>query len=225
MLAHAAPFIAWLLLMILPWGAAAWMYALRSVVGAALLLALRPWRWYAPPSLRHVPLALGCGGVVFVAWVIGETPWFERTFPALQEAYLRFGSDFRRFGQLPTALPATPFAPGTCGWPLAGVRLLGSGLVIAPIEEFFWRGFVYRALIAQPFVRVDPGRFRLWPFIVTTALFALEHDRWLAGAVAGMAYGLLMIRTRDIWAAAIAHSVTNLLLGAYVLSTGAYGFW
>ena len=48
---------------------------------------------------------------------------------------------------------------------------------------------------------------------------------FLVGILAGLAYGLLLIRTRDIWAAVTAHVVTNLLLGFYVLVMGAYGFW
>jgi membrane protease YdiL (CAAX protease family) len=42
---------------------------------------------------------------------------------------------------------------------------------------------------------------------------------------AGAVYGLLAVRTGDIWAAALAHGLTNLALGAYVLLCGRYGFW
>ena len=60
---------------------------------------------------------------------------------------------------------------------------------------------------------------------MVSVCFGLEHDRWLAGIFAGLAYGLVAIRTRDIWAAVMAHVVTNLLLGLYVLAVGAYSFW
>ena len=46
-----------------------------------------------------------------------------------------------------------------------------------------------------------------------------------AGFLAGLAYGLLFLRTRDIWAACIAHASTNLALGFYVLATGHWEFW
>ena len=108
---------------------------------------------------------------------------------------------------------------------MALVRLLGSGLVIAAVEEFFWRGFLYRFLIAPAFTRVDPGTFAAAAFLAVAAVFGLEHDRWLAGVLAGLAYGAVFVRTRDIWAAVVAHAATNLLLGLYVLSTGAYRFW
>ena len=56
-------------------------------------------------------------------------------------------------------------------------------------------------------------------------LFGFEHQRWLVGILAGLAYLWLMLRTRDIWAAIVAHVITNFLLGLYVLAAGAYAFW
>lgn len=225
LLAHVVPFAAWLALMhfldlrqLTP----AWAYAIRSAVCLGLLAWFRPWRWYAPLQLRHVPLALGVGVAVFALWVGGEGAWAGRA-PALQELYLRWG--VRPFGDLRPALDATPFAPEVCGWPLAVVRILGSGLVIGVIEEFFWRGFLYRWLVGLDFTKVDPGAFARWPFLVVAVIFGVEHLEWLAGIVTGLLYGWLFLRTRDLWAAALAHAVTNLLLGAYVVATGSYQFW
>ncbi len=40
-----------------------------------------------------------------------------------------------------------------------------------------------------------------------------------------MALPVLLLGTRDIWAAILAHCVTNFLLGLYVLLTSSYQFW
>ena len=45
-----------------------------------------------------------------------------------------------------------------------------------------------------------------------------------AGAMAGAFYGLVAIR-QGVGAAVVAHVVTNLLLGLYVIHTGQWGFW
>lgn len=129
------------------------------------------------------------------------------------------------WGRLPDVVSPPPYAPETCGWPLAVVRLLGSAFVISFIEEFFWRGFIGRWIAARDFRSVDLGVFVRNAFFITALLFGLEHDRWLVGIVAGLAYGALVLKTRDLWAAGIAHALTNFLLGLYVLSSGAYGFW
>jgi uncharacterized protein len=104
-------------------------------------------------------------------------------------------------------------------------KLAGSAAVIAVIEEFFFRGFFYRWLRAGRFWTVPLARFDAQAFWTVAGVFALEHDRWFAGLAAGVAYGFLAVRTGDVWAAAVAHGVTNLLLGLYVLASGQYGFW
>ncbi len=221
LVAHIAPFVAWLVLMeALP--RTAWGYAVRTLTGAALLLWCRPWRFYRRPRLGHLPLALAVGVGVFVVWIVPELPLW-RQWPALDEFYRRWGI----FPPWETAAPAgaSPYSPEVAGRALAGVRLLGSALIIAPIEEYFWRGFLYRWLVEREFLAVDPGRFQAGAFCVTALLFGLEHDRWLVGIVAGVAYAGLMLRTRDLGAAIAAHVVTNLLLGLYVLAAGAYAFW
>jgi CAAX prenyl protease-like protein len=73
--------------------------------------------------------------------------------------------------------------------------------------------------------QVALDRFQLGAFALTALLFGLEHTRWLVGIIAGLAYGALVLRTCDLHAAVVAHVVTNLLLGLYVLAAGAYGFW
>lgn len=220
--AHVAPFAAWLALMWLPGLSPAWNYALRTVVCLGLLAWLRPWRWYGSPGIAHLPAAVLAGAGVFALWVLPESGWALR-HPGLHEAYLRYA--VLPFGALPGPLKTFPYAPDVCGWPLTLARLAGSALVIAPVEEFFWRGFVYRWMIAKDFLRVDPGKLHWGWLLVVNVVFGFEHDRWLAGILAGLAYGLLLIRTRDIRAACLAHVVTNLLLGAYVVMTGNWGFW
>lgn len=223
--AHVIPFAAWLLLMHfldLPQLPAAWAYAIRSAICLGLMLYLRPWRWYAPPTYRHFPLAALVGVGVFLVWVGLEHPAAAR-LGLLQDLYVRWG--VRPLGELRETLASTPYAPETCGWPLTIVRILGSGLVIGVIEEFFWRGFLYRWMMGGDFRLVDPAKYARVPFFAVAAIFALEHMEWLAGFVAGVAYGWLYVRTRDIWSVAFAHALTNVILGAYVVAGGHYQFW
>jgi hypothetical protein len=55
-------------------------------------------------------------------------------------------------------------------------------------------------------------------------LFTLEHDRPLAAAIAGAAYGLAAVRF-GLASAIVAHITTNLLLAIYVIHQGAWAFW
>jgi CAAX prenyl protease-like protein len=220
--AHALPFIGWVGVMSLPFPPPAWRYALQAVVCVALLCALRPWRYYPAPVIRHLPLALLVGIGVCVVWVLPESPWMFR-FPYAHDLYLKYG--VRPLGVITGMEAVSPYAPEQCGWILSLVRLAASAVVIATAEEFFWRGFIYRWLVSTEFIRVEAGHLKGGMFVLTAFLFGLEHNRWLVGLMAGLAYGALYLRTRDIWAAVAAHMVTNFLLGLYVLAAGAYCFW
>ena len=87
-------------------------------------------------------------------------------------------------------------------------RLIGSAFVISVAEEMFFRRWL----------------MRFAGFWWMVALFAVEHDRWLVGAIAGIMYGWLAIR-KGLLSAIIAHVTTNLLLGLYVLETGCWQLW
>ena len=91
---------------------------------------------------------------------------------------------------------------------MIAVRLVGSAFVISVAEELFFRKWLI-------------GFAGFWWMV---ALFAIEHDRWLVGAVAGIAYGLLYLR-KGLLAAIVAHVTTNLVLGLWVLKTGQWQFW
>ena len=91
---------------------------------------------------------------------------------------------------------------------MIAIRLIGSAFVISVAEELFFRKWLI-------------GFAGFWWMV---ALFAIEHDRWLVGAIAGIAYGLLYLR-RGLFAVIVAHATTNLVLGLWVLKTGQWQFW
>lgn len=193
-------------------------YALQVAVSLVALIVLRPWRYYSALSIRSLPLSVLVGAGVAVIWILPESGWIHK-FPALYEGYVRYfirGSESGNGGL---------YAPEQCGWILSLIRLGGSACVIAVIEEFFWRGFLMRYLAKTDFLAVDAGKVGRGVLIVTALAFGFEHNRWLVGMIAGLAYGLLYLRKGDIVAVAVAHVVTNYLLGLYVLANGAYQFW
>jgi CAAX prenyl protease-like protein len=104
------------------------------------------------------------------------------------------------------------------------LRLIGSAFVIAPAEELFFRAYLYRRLQSEEWRSVDRRRFDWSAFLWTTGLFAVEHNRIVAAVMAGVFY-LFVYRRYGLFAAALAHVVTNLLLALFVLYSGAWSFW
>ena len=56
-------------------------------------------------------------------------------------------------------------------------------------------------------------------------LFGSEHELWLAGIVAGLAYGWLYRRCGQLWPAIAAHALTNAVLGLWVLQGAHWAYW
>ncbi len=106
-----------------------------------------------------------------------------------------------------------------------GFRMIGAVLVVPVMEELFWRSFALRFLIRSRFQEVPLGTFTWFSFIITSIAFGFEHHHWLPGIIAGFIYAILLYQKKNLASPIIAHAVTNLLLGIYVLSTGQWSFW
>lgn len=210
-LAYTMPFAAWMgLMFMLP--PTALSYAVRSgvtlAVGAACLAqcrrqAMQPASGGAAPGRCFAYTAgIVAGALVCALWILLPT-W------PLPE---------------PAAPDPSPYSPAVCGWPLTIAKLAGSAFVIAPVEEFFFRSFLYRWLISRDFLSVPLSRFDLPAFLWTILIFSLEHDRPAAAAMTGAVYGLLAVRL-GIGSSIAAHVTTNLLLGLHVIFRSAWQFW
>ena len=199
--------------------ATAWAYAARTaataLVGLGCLFAGRPRG--VSRSAREAALGTAAGllaGVlVAVLWIHPESSDFYRTWFCWP------------IGSLPAAPDGpSPYDPAVCGWALTIAKLVGSAFVIAPVEEVFFRSFLYRWLQQRDFRAVPLAHFDLSAFLWMVFLFTLEHDRPLVAALAGVFYGFVAIRW-GLASAIIAHVTTNLLLALHVIFSDAWAFW
>ena len=204
--------------MVLP--ATAWAYAARTaataLVGVVCLLTCGMGRACRGPTGGAALVAatgLLVGLLVAVLWIVPEISPFYRTWFCWP------------IGSLPAASHhPSPYDPAVCGWALTITKLIGSAFVIAPVEEVFFRSFLYRWLQKRDFRAVPLSRFNLSAFLWMVFLFTLEHDRPLAAALAGALYGLAAIRW-GLASAIAAHVTTNLLLALHVIFSNSWAFW
>jgi len=242
-IAHVFPFAIWLTLMV--WlDNPAWNYNARTLGGIALLAIFRPWRWYPRLKLKNIPLAVGVGVLIFIVWVGLETPWMVENAPGITELYDRLFIDLMKPFKLRETFDMgggamVPFEvieegqhaglhvydPKVTGWLHFWIHMFGTSVVIAIIEEFFYRGFLYRWMMGSPFYKFSMGNMQWTLLLLISVFFAVSHFEWGAAIICGIAFGLLAIKTQDIWAAIIAHGTTNFLLGLYVIKYNAYQFW
>lgn len=105
------------------------------------------------------------------------------------------------------------------------VRLYGLVILVPVMEELFWRSFLLRFLTQHDWVALPVGAFSRNAFWIVAVGFALTHPEWLVAFICAIAYGLLLWKTRSLFACVVAHAVTNLGLGIYVLMTEDWVYW
>jgi uncharacterized protein len=223
LVARVAPFVVFLALTSCQgrFGAASayWFYLAKTLVAVWLIWEMRPlvseMRW----AISWEAVVVGVG--VFVMWV-GLDPFY----PKLTEIITKLG--LSKFFGTHQAIwnPHEQFGQNSAlAWLMIVTRILGSTLVVPPLEEVFYRSFLYRYVAKPDFLSVPLNRFLPLPFLVTAAVFGISHSQWLAGILCGMAYQWLVLRKNRLGDAMTAHAITNFLLGVWVAWQGAWQFW
>lgn len=234
-LARVVPFAVFLVLTALQghWGEASryWLYFAKTIVGIGLI-------WLMRPVVSEMRWAFGweaivVGVAVFVIWV-----GLDGFYPSLDQLIQNYLCPFLKSIGLgswcpqPTSASKPPwnpnaqFGPGTpLAWMFIVVRILGSTFIVPPLEEVFYRSFLYRYIVKQDFLAVSLGAFHAMAFVVTAVIFGFSHYEWLAGILCGLSYQGLVLWKKRLGDAMTAHAITNFLLGVWVVWRGAWHFW
>ena len=189
-------------------------YVAKTLVVALLLWWL--WPRYTRIRWTHLPLGVLVGVVGLVQWVgmeklLMSQPWLSWTRMTDDIA----ASAFR---------PYEHFESTAAMWGFIALRWAGSFLVVPVMEELFWRDYLWRTLASPNDFRLQGvGEYDRTAFWVVPLAFATVHVQWLTAIVWALLIAWLLWRTRSLGACIVAHAVTNLLLGAYVLIAW-YGF-
>jgi exosortase E/protease (VPEID-CTERM system) len=177
-------------------------YPLRVIGGLLMLaryrrkLATIDWHWsWRGPAV---------GALVFLVWIVA--------------AYFLVPQ---------SAMPAklATVSPALRGFWIVS-RIAGSILIVPVAEELAYRGYLMRRLVNADFESV-PFNTVHWPALTATAVvFGLAHGAlWLPGVVAGIAFGLILVRRGRIGEAVAAHATANALIAASVLGAHQWQLW
>jgi exosortase E/protease (VPEID-CTERM system) len=177
-------------------------YPLRLVAAVAALFALRhsllalKWRFtWRGP-------AVGTG--VFLLWIAAA----HRLLPSLPEP-----------APLTALLPLERALWVAC-------HCLTSTVLVPIAEELAYRGYLMRRLASPEFESLPYESVR-WPaLMITSIVFGAAHGAlWLPGIVAGIAYGLLVIRLGRLGEGIAAHATTNGLIAITVIAGNQWQLW
>jgi exosortase E/protease (VPEID-CTERM system) len=177
-------------------------YPLRPAAGLLVLALYRrklvalDWHWsWRGPAV---------GALVFLMWIFAAHYLLPASF-------------------MPEKLTSLPAA--LRGFWIAS-RIAGSILIVPIAEELAYRGYLMRRLISADFESVPFHSVRWLALIATAVVFGLAHGAfWLPGIVAGLAYGLIVIRRGSLGEAVAAHATTNVLIAVTVLAGNQWQLW
>jgi len=183
-----------------------WVYPLQTLLCLGALIYF--WRDYEWGNLRTWWFGAGVGAIVLGIWIAPQ---------------VLLGAPPRTDGFDPTVFAESP----ALYWSTVLMRFFRLVIVVPLLEEIFWRGFLMRYFVNEDFRRVPFGTVTFFSFTAIVILFSAVHSvEDFAGAIyCGIAFNLVAIYTRSLAACVIAHAVTNLGLGVYVMATRQWGFW
>ena len=240
--AHVVPFVVFMVFMILlqlvggfiewkhpdaPWwrqDPAQFVYPIQTLVTLGFLI--RYWsdftfNWSVKWAL--VGVVFGAVGIGF--WLLPTALYDAWGMTGKAEGVLKFlGFAARKEGFDP-GLFQNPIAY----WASLVFRVFRAAVIVALVEEIFWRGFLMRFVCdwegdywKQPF-----GRARWISYGVVTGLFMAAHAPVdYAGAfIYGSLTYLLCVWSKNLGACVIMHGTANFLMGLYIMRTGNYGLW
>ena len=185
-------------------------YAVKIALVGGVLIALRGAFPEARPGGGGWAAATALGVILFFLWIFvdAHTPHF---------AFLGTRTGYNPALELSSPLAVLMFL---------FVRFLGLVVVVPFVEELFYRGFLLRFVTDMDnFQKVPTGTFSALALGVNVGVFALSHPEWLAAAIFALALCGLLRWTKNFFACILAHGVTNLLLGVYILHTAQWQYW
>lgn len=210
-----------------PWwkrDVAQWIYPIQALV--VLGVIFRYWKSFTFDwSLKWSLVAVVFGVVGIGFWLLPTTLYDAWGLSGETDGWMKWLGIARRDEGFDPGIFENPAAY----WTSLIMRFLRAVVIVALVEEIFWRGFVMRYCMdweghywKQPF-----GRAHWKSYLIVTLLFMFAHAPvdWAGALVYGSLTYLLCVWSKNLGACVIMHSVANLLMGGYVIAYGKYGLW
>lgn len=215
------------------------MYPIQTMVVFGLLLYF--WKEYSFRPTKGLGLAILLGTIGIIFWIFPEWLYHKlsvKDWPKGNGINIPFVIDTREDGNwqlLGLAERLEGFDPSFFKdkqflyYGALFFRFFRMVVVVALVEEIFWRGFLQRYLINpdRSFRKTPFGTHSWKAYFLTTIFFTIVHHPvdYLACLIFGSLIYWISIRTKSLTACVVAHAQANLLLGLYTLQTEKWGFW
>lgn len=193
------------------------LVALQVIVLSGVLIYFRK-TILAQFPLRVSWLSVVVGAIGIVLWIaISELRIEHSLLESIGWAGAVARPSFNPFEQLPDQPMRYVFL---------AFRFCLLAVIVPIIEELFLRGWLIRYIENPKWWTVSLSAITMTGIATATAYGVLTHPgEAIAAFVWFSLVTWLMLKTGNLWDCVVAHSVTNLLLGFYILWQGAWHLW
>jgi CAAX prenyl protease-like protein len=195
-----------------------WWYLV--MIGVQIVLASSLLVWFRDVYFEHFPLRISPLSVV--VGIFGVVLWVAVCRLEIEPRLLNaIGFDASR----PSFNPFTLKDTSVLALFLA-LRFTMLALIVPIIEELFLRGWLVRWMENPSWENVSLKGLSIGALLTPSVYGVLTHPSEAIAAF--LWFGLvtwLMNRTGNLWDCVVAHAVTNLLLGIYILQSGEWHLW
>ena len=240
--AHVAPFAVFMGFMILlqlvggfiewkhpdaPWwrqDPAQFIYPLQTFVILGFLGCY--WRSYTFNwSLKWSLVGLLFGAVGISFWLLPTYLYDTWGLTGKTDGWLKICGITERKEGFDPGLFQHPYAY----WTSLVLRFFRAAVIVALVEEIFWRGFIMRFVCdwEGDYWKQKFGQHRWLSYIIVTGLFVIAHQSadYPAAVIYGSLTYLLCVWSKNLGACVMMHGMANFLMGLYIMKTGNYGLW
>lgn len=199
-------------------------YPLQTIATMVMLLFF--WKHYELKWSNKIWIGAIAGLVGIGFWLLPSTLYDYWGMTGKPETFLE-----KLSGLAPRKEGFDPgvFEAPAAFWTSLILRVLRAVVIVALVEEVFWRGFLMRFLLKMDgdYWKVPFGKPSWISFLVVTGAFVMAHQPldYVGAIVYGsLTYGVA-IWTRSLMACVVMHAVANAGMAAYAMAYGKYGMW
>ncbi len=179
------------------------------------------WQFY----LRAFPLRFDHWGVI--TGLVGGALWIALCHLQLEATLIKLiGLPPELLGTRDGINPYEIYPESDQRWLFLGFRFALLVITVPIAEELFLRGFFMRMIDAVDWTALPLGEIGTSGLVAGTLYGMATHpSEFIAAAAWFSLITLLMVKTGKFWNCVVAHAVTNLTLGIYIMTTGTWSLW
>lgn len=194
------------------------------MVGVQILVAFGLLTWFHKVHLQHFPLKFSWLSVV--VGVVGIVVWVALCELHLEKKLLTQIGLGEWFPNRPSFNPFAEFSDSQFRVIFLGLRFMLLAAIVPIVEELFIRGWLVRWIEDPDWQPIRLTQLSFKALAAASVYGVLTHPGEALAAIAWFSLVTwLMHRTGNLWDCVIAHAVTNLLLGIYVIYADAWHLW